>query len=208
MRYTTTVTFLLILISVFTLASCAVKPVKEIEPVGWQQRQAALAAIDQWKMRSRIGIRSKQASGSATLIWDEKTSERQLRLIGPLGGGVIHLQQDSTGASIKDSKGKTWQAHNAGNLIYSVTGWRIPVSGLRWWLLGMTEPGSEADYTLDDSMRLQSIKQDGWTVTLNRYAMFGKYELPASILVETDAEKDSEFYARVKLIVKEWTIKD
>ncbi len=39
----------------------------------------------------------------------------------------------------------------------------------------MTEPGSEADYTLDDSERLATVVQDGWKVTLAKYTLFGKW---------------------------------
>lgn len=176
-------------------------------PVDWQARQAVLAGIDHWQLYARIGLRSKDRSGSATLIWEEKPEQRNLRLLGPLGGGLILLQQDNMGVSIQDSKGKTWHAKNAGELIYRVTGWQIPVSGLRWWLLGMNEPGSQAEFSVDDSQRLISVHQDGWIVTFEKYSLFGDYELPTLIVVETEASLDDERYIRAKLIVKGWDFK-
>ncbi|MDB4522253.1 lipoprotein insertase outer membrane protein LolB [Gammaproteobacteria bacterium] len=149
-------------------------------------------------------MRSKNNSGSASLIWSELPGQRNLRLLGPVGGGLILLQQDSTGVRLQDSKGKTWYAVDAADLIYRVTGWNIPVSALRWWLLGMTEPGSNANYTLDDSQRLVAVIQDGWKVTLDKYKMFDRYELPSSLIVESRSGKEDENYMRVKLIVKDW----
>jgi outer membrane lipoprotein LolB len=202
----TKVTLFLALAALLLLSSCATRPAVKPEPAEWQARQAALSAIDSWNMRARIGMRSRDNSGSATLIWDENSGSRYLRLLGPLGGGVVHIEQDASGASIRDSKGKTWQAEKVGTLIYKATGWNIPVSGLRWWMLGLTEPGSDADYTLDDSNRLQEVRQQGWKVSFNRYAMFDGNNLPSSLTIETDAEPGSEFYVRVKLIVKEWNL--
>jgi len=165
-----------------------------------------LAEIDQWQLNARIGLRSQDRSGSATLIWDENIEQRRLRLIGPVGGGLILMQQDNTGVSLQDSTGKTWHAADPAELIMRVTGWQIPVSGLRWWLLGMTEPGSTVDYTLDDSQRLATVKQGGWKVTLAKYTLFDNYELPATVTVESLTSKDDDRYIRVKLIVKEWKI--
>jgi len=192
------------------LSACIAKPVKPETSAAWHSRQAILAEIDQWQLHARIGLRSKNRSGSASLIWDEIPGQRNLRLLGPVGGGLILLQQDSTGVTLTDSKGKTWYATDAAELIQRVTGWQIPVSGLRWWLLGMTEPGSKAAYTLDQSQRLASINQDQWKVAFDKYSMFGRYELPTSIIIESDSSKDDDKYIRAKLIVKNWNfeIKD
>ncbi len=196
----------LLLFTLSVLSGCTSIPAKKEAPVDWKSRQAAFAQIDSWLMHARIGMRSKHHSGSATLIWDETERKRKLRLLGPLGGGVIYLQQDKTGVSLQDSNGKQWHADDPNELIYRVTGWQIPVSGLRWWLLGITEPGSTAEYTLDESQRLLSVTQDGWKVTLDKYKLFGDYELPSSIVVETQAGQDKDGYIRAKLIVKEWKI--
>ncbi len=196
----------LLLFTLSLLSGCTSIPAKKETLLDWKSRQVAFAQIDSWIMHARIGMRSRQHSGSATLIWDETQKNRKLRLLGPLGGGVIYLQQDKTGVSLQDSNGKKWHADNANELIYRVTGWQIPVSGLRWWLLGMIEPGSSAEYTLDESQRLVTVQQDGWKVTLDKYRLFGDYELPASIVLETEASQDNDGYIRAKLIVKEWNI--
>lgn len=198
---------ILLLIASLLLTACSSKPAKQVSSsASWLSRQARLAEIDQWQLNARIGLRSQDRSGSATLIWDENIEQRRLRLIGPVGGGLILMQQDNTGVSLQDSTGKTWHAADPAELIKRVTGWQIPVSGLRWWLLGMTEPGSTVDYTLDDSQRLATVKQGGWKVTLAKYTLFDNYELPATVTVESLTSKDDDRYIRVKLIVKEWKI--
>ena len=196
----------LLLFTLVLLSACTIKPVKKEPAFDRQSRQAALALIDSWKMHARIGLQSKDKSGSATLIWDEKPDTRHLRMLGPLGGGLIQLKQDATVVTIQDSNGRVWLGGNARELIHRVTGWQIPVSGLRWWLLGLTEPGSKAEFTVDESQRLHSVQQSGWRVILNKYAMFSGYELPTSIVVESANNPDDDRHVRVKLIVKEWKI--
>ena len=198
----------LLLIAILFLGACTSKPIKKELPGAVLSRQANLAGLEHWQLHARIGLRSKERSGSATLIWEETPGQRKLRLIGPLGGGVIQLQQDTNGVTITDSKGKVWQAKDAGELIRRVTGWQIPVSGLRWWLLGLAEPGSKAESTLDAFQRLSNVQQDGWNVTLNKYTLFDNYELPTSIVVESEFDQDHERYLRAKLIVKDWKITD
>lgn len=155
-------------------------------------------------MHARIGLRSKDRSGSASLIWNESPEQRNLRLLGPLGGGLILLQQDAKGVSIQDSKGKVWHARDAGELITRVTGWQIPVTALRWWLLGLTEPSSKAEFTLDEKHRLATVQQAGWMVSLDKYSQFGSYELPSSIVIETLTDRADKRYIRIKVVVKDW----
>jgi outer membrane lipoprotein LolB len=195
--------------SMFLLSSCSLKTTKQsIETLDWEQRQAQLATLTHWTLRARIGIRSQQVNGSASLIWDEEDDGRVLNLLGPLGGGAIHLEQNQDGATLTDSKGRSWYNSNARELIRQSTGWEIPVSGLRWWILGLTEPGSSASYSFDEQNRLQSIQQQGWLVTYNKYKSFGPYELPSSITVTGYEEVAEENPVRVKLVIKEWEIKD
>jgi outer membrane lipoprotein LolB len=190
------------------LTSCAVKPIQKEARPDWQSRQAALAKIDSWKMHARIGLRGNDNNGSASLIWEESPELRKLRLLGPLGGGLILLKQDETGVTIQDSKGKVRYSPDPVELIYRVTGWTIPVSGLRWWLLGLVEPGSKAETTTDAEHRLATVQQAGWKVLLANYSQFGSHELPTSIVLETVADREDARYVRVKVIVKDWKIKN
>ena len=82
------------------------------------------------------------------------------------------------------------------------------MSGLRWWLLGLVEPGGIASPTFDASQHLTGVQQDGWNVTLKQYTLFDNYELPTSIVVESELDKEHERYLRAKLIVKDWKIQD
>lgn len=195
---------LTITLGLLILPGCSTKPIKPAVQPDAQQQAVTLAKMTNWKLRARIGLRSKQKSGTATMIWDETSAKRSLRLLGPLGGGVILLQQDASGVSIQDSNKKIYRGTEAGELIYQVTGWQIPVTGLRWWLLGLTEPGSDAIPVYDDKQRLLHVVQDGWEISMSNYSQFDNYELPGSLLIKTTTDKNSERYLRVKIIVKEW----
>ena len=166
-------TVLCLLSSCLLLAACTSKPVKQEAPTSWLSRQAAVAQIDRWQLNARIGLRSEGRSGSASLVWHEQPGQRSLRLLGPVGGGLVLLQQDSKGVTLQDSKGTTWHAVDAAELIYRVPGWHVPVSGVRWWLLGMTVAGWQAVYTLEESQGLVAVVQEGWLVSVSKCTLIG-----------------------------------
>ncbi len=204
MKPTKTLTLYTLLLTTLLTAACATKPVRKDDAAG---QGIALADIKNWEMRARIGLRSRAQNGSATIIWTETPEQQTLRILGPLGGGLVLLQMNASGITVRDSKGALWQGQDASELIYRVSGWKIPVSALRWWMMGMIEPGSDARVTHDDGGRLNSIKQDSWQVSLDKYRRFSSFELPSLIIMETLTEPADEHYIRVKMIVKSWTVK-
>jgi outer membrane lipoprotein LolB len=186
------------------LASCSTRPVSQAPAMDWQSRQARYATIDDWQLRARLGLRSANRSGSVTLLWEEQPQQRSIRLLNPMGGGLVSLQQDEHGARLEDNKRSTWQAATAGDAIYRATGWRIPIEQLRWWLLGVVTPGSENDYALDEQQRLASVRTEDWRLTIEDYRLFDDIELPARITVQSTPENDSEQPMQARIIVKSW----
>ncbi|HBE91162.1 MAG TPA: outer membrane lipoprotein LolB [Gammaproteobacteria bacterium] len=185
------------------LASCVSKPTIKPEQQAWQDRQERYSHLNNWHLKGRLGLRSKQESGAVTLIWNETPDHRQLRLLGPVGHGLVKLEETADGAVLQDSRNTRWQGATSQALIEQATGWNIPVQSLRWWVLGIVEPGRETDYQLDDQSRLASLKQDGWQVSFSQYRYFGGYELPGSIVFQNSTEHP-EHSLRGKFLLKKW----
>ena len=188
---------------ILALASCVSKPVTKPEQLAWKERQQRYAKIGNWRLKGRLGLRSGEKSGTATLIWSEAPDHRQLRLLGPIGHGLVKLEETAQGAVIQDSRNNTWQASTSQALIEQVTGWNIPVQSLRWWVLGIVAPGSNTDYQLDDLSRLTNVSQDGWQVSFSKYKMFNGYELPGSIVFENNTAHNKPSL-RGRFVLKEW----
>lgn len=193
----------LLLMSTVMLTACVSKPVPAPGLKSWVDRQQDYTLLTSWELRGRLGLRSKNESGAVTVVWQESGTHRQLRLLGPAGQGLIKLDEDASGTVIHDRQGQSWQGATPEALLSQVTGWDIPLTSLRWWVLGIVEPDSTAEYRLDEQDRLASLKQDGWQVSFSKYRHFDGYELPGTIVFQSAGNKDDDTL-RGKLILKEW----
>ena len=193
----------LLLISALLLTSCASKPVSAPASLPWKDRNDLYSRLTQWDLKGRLGLVTSQQSGSVTLVWQESDKGRQLRLLGPAGQGLAKLDQTTTGTVIRDNHNNSWQGDTPEPLIEQAIGWEIPLSSLRWWVLGIVEPDSDTRFSLDDQERLQQLEQDGWQVSFSKYRMFDGYELPGSIVFQSSVETQGR-NLRGKFILKEW----
>jgi len=180
------------------LGACVSRPPATVAPLDWEERLQRYAALDDWRLQGRLGLRGEGRSGTATLIWDERRGSRSIRLLGPMGGGVVTLEQDAAGATLRDRRDETWQAATAQELIRDATGWDLPMDSLRWWLRGIVAPGS-SDFHLDDRQRLVELLETGWRVEFSDYRPFGDYELPGRITMHRDRPDDD---AQARLVIR------
>ena len=78
-------------------------------------------------------------------------------------------------------------------------GFEMPVAQLRWWLLGIPEPGTgEASPPANGSPEpLPDFEQDGWRVAVSSRASALGFSLPQRLTIEREG-------ARMKLLVDRW----
>jgi outer membrane lipoprotein LolB len=166
----------------------------------WESRRAKLTSIQHWRLRARIGIVAEPESGSADLQWEQDAKTFTLKVTGAFGRGLIAIEGTEHSVSLQTGKGETLSAASAEDLILHQTGWQIPVSGLRHWILGLPS-GLYADetYTLDDLGRLAGLQGGGWQVEYRNYATHRGYQLPDKIHMQNERVK-------IKLAVINWEI--
>lgn len=194
---------LLPLLLILLLTACAVTPPRPpatSRELAWQERQTRLHPISKWQLTGRLAIQSGDDGWNATLIWQQDADRYQMQLIAPLGQGSLQLEGDSQGVVLRNSEGRSAVAADPDQLILSELGWRVPVSALRYWVLGLAAPG-EATLELDQYGRLDRLRQDGWEVTFLDYVMQGTTELPARLFI-------TNHQAQVRLVIKRWELAD
>jgi outer membrane lipoprotein LolB len=190
------------------LAGCAVAP--ERPPVGdpqavWQARQIALAALQTWEVSGKLGMRSSEKSGTASVVWVRRDDNHRINLFGPFGAGHVILTEDAGGATLQDAKKKTYTAPDAHRLLLETTGWDVPFDKLQYWVAGIPAPDSRADTSLDEWGRLSRLVQDGWDVQFQEYTSAGALELPARLLIErSSASPAADRGVEVRLVIKRW----
>ncbi|HEY0634676.1 MAG TPA: lipoprotein insertase outer membrane protein LolB [Gammaproteobacteria bacterium] len=185
------------------LAGCAVEPPRQpasSRELAWQERQAALKPLQHWQLTGRLAIQTGDDGWNATLIWRQEQERYKMQLVAPLGQGSLQLEGDNQQVELRTSEGNSAVAADPDTLILTELGWRVPVSALRYWVLGLTAPGA-ASVDIDEFGRLRRLKQAGWEVEFLDYTLHGDTELPARLFV-------NNHQAQVRLVIKRWELGD
>ncbi len=179
------------LLAMLTLAGCQTLPV-----VPDDLHFDDPAALEQWDLRARMGYRSVQDSGSATLDWTQRHEEGQIRFSGPMGLGGARLDWDTHEATL-DTGREQVTATTPAELAWRLTGLWLPVEALQYWVRGLPWPNARAEALHDENGRLQELRQLGWELHFDRYETVAGLELPHRI-------RASHGDDRFTLIVHDW----
>jgi len=197
------------------LSGCVSTP--SIPPVGdpaavWEKRVEDLSNIDAWEVKGKLAVKTHKRGGQANMLWKRDGEDHNINLYGPLGGGRVVLSRDRDGATLRDNKKRTYHATTAEELLYRVAGWQVPFKAMRYWVLGVPNPGQESEQSVDDWGRLQNLKQAGWEVEFTEYREFEGRELPRKFHMKAlpgqqpiveDEFKESD-QVRVRVIINRW----
>jgi outer membrane lipoprotein LolB len=133
------------------------------------------------------------------LSWLERQDHYQLQVSGPLGQGAFQLTGNNEGVVLVDADGETFSARDADALLSHVTGWALPVTGMRYWVRGLSVPGVTAQATRDEQGRLARLDQSGWTITYSRYQADTVAALPAKLQLVREG-------ISVRLVIDHWQL--
>ncbi len=165
--------------------------------VSWQNRSHNLANLQNWTLEGKIGVQTARDSGSANIDWTQRGQHFAISLTGPLGSNGMTLNGQPGAVSMTTSDGKHASASSPEQLLKQQWGWNLPVSNLKYWVLGLPVPGIPASTQFDAYHRLASLSQQGWQVDYLGYTNAGGLELPNRISITSAA-------VRAKLVVYDW----
>lgn len=163
-------------------------------------RSQILSAVSQWKIQGRVSIITDNDGWNGSIRWKQVDSHFDIRIVGPLGQGSMWLQGSPGYVELRSSKDKqSVTANDAEELLYRQMGWKIPVSGLRYWVLGLFAPGQPEQVKYNEQGQLTEFVQSGWTIRLLRYRKMAGQIMPVKIFLH-----NKRF--RLKMIVKQWKL--
>ena len=138
------------------LAACAGNPLAPVPP--------NTAGFD---LAGRMAVRYQERSFSSALRWKQGADGDEIWLNTPLGQTQAYLQDNRAGATLTTAEQKQYHAQSIESLTQSAFGWRFPLAGLRYWVLGRTAPGiASADLARDGANRITRFVQADWQVAL------------------------------------------
>ena len=126
------------------------------------------AALD-FHVMGRVSVHNAQHSFSGNVHWQHTEPEDHIFLLAPLGQTIAEIRKNKDRDSLVTAKQEEFYARNVENLTAEMLGWRLPLDGLQYWILGAHSPASTAKIELDSDDRIVAIHQDGWQILYIRY---------------------------------------
>jgi outer membrane lipoprotein LolB len=180
-----------------TLASCRTVPVSAPAGQSWEARRPQLQARDRFELKGRVAVATGADGFNARLRWTQDGKQTRMSLDGPLGAGGVQVTSNGTTVSIVNSHGDHLENDAARTELTNRLGFDPPLASLRYWILGVPEPGHPAQESLDSQQRLATLEQDGWQVLYTDYMSVGGEWLPAKLTLQRAG-------VRLRVVVDGW----
>lgn len=169
------------------LSACATTP-------SVVQRPAAADAP--FVINGRIAIIQADRRDSAGLRWTHDRGSDEVLLLAPLGQAVARITSNVQGVTL-EAEGEMHMAQDAETLTQQLLGWRLPLSGLRYWVAALPAPGGESRSEQDALGRMSVLYQQGWTIRYTRYAGDASDALPLRLSLQREGME-------VRVLIDEW----
>jgi outer membrane lipoprotein LolB len=184
-------------LAVLATAGCAGLPRPAPMPGEWEERAGRLAMVEQWSVRGRIAAKTETDAFNGSVVWTQADNFVSFNFRAPLGVGGFRLAGNDDHMMLYASNGEVWELAQPERELRERTGWSIPLAGLRFWMLGLPDPGSAANVEYGDRGFLRRLEQQGWSVSYDAYKQVQGEWLPHKLVVETTG-------VRLRLAVDRW----
>ena len=169
------------------------------QQASWREHQTRISQQqNNWRFSGRFGASTQDDAWSGAIWWQQKNNDYNIELAGPLSQGTIRLLGNNEHSELQIAEDSRYSDGDAESLLQQYTGWSLPFSGLRYWVLGLPQPlGEKQLITLDEQGRIASIRQPHWHIQFQRYRKTGELQLPRKIVLQNDEVK-------VRLVFDQW----
>ncbi len=169
----------------------------------WQQRQQQLSNLSDWQMKGRMVVVNGVELWALSVDWEQRGDQYVIFLSGPFGAGKVQLAGSAKGVLLRDSDNQVFYASTPEELLLAHTGIAMPLSYLRFWMLGLLQSGSNLTANkvkFDQHGRLESLTREQWDVRFKRYTKTENVsvELPDKIFIHKGDDVE------VRIVVGEW----
>ena len=185
------------------LAGCVTQPSSSSSPPAPinasinQQHIAALANINSFSLRGRLGVVTQKQGFSGSIEWQHQHAGDNIDVYSPVGGKIANIAKTADGVTLTDQKGRSISAQDAESLTEMTLGFRLPLTGLSDWALGKPTASKIDTSTWDEKGRLLTLKQDGWDISYENYANNNGVDLPNKIVLKSEK-------VNLKLLIENW----
>ena len=181
------------------VAGCTGLAEREPASPGWQVHREQVAALRTWTANGKLAVRTADTSESASVIWQQDNRLTHLQLSGPLGMGATTIDSDGQRLDIRRGDDHTTLDISTPDAILLNTSWDLPLRALTYWIRGLPAPDVKIQRIQlnETTALLQSLQQDDWEVSFDKYGQFQEYILPTRLQINRGT-------TRVKLVISRW----
>jgi outer membrane lipoprotein LolB len=181
-----------------SLAACRTVPPPLPGVALWDTRKTQLQAWTHFELKGRVAVAAGSDGFNADLHWIQDGERSQVTLQGPLGVGAAEITVTGEQLVLVTSRGEHIDSDAAHTALAQRLGFDPPLASLRYWILGVPDPGQPSTEELDASQqRLSALTQGGWHVTYASYVAAGDGALPARLTVLRND-------VRLRVLVDDW----
>ena len=180
---------LLLLTAALTLHACSILDLqdpfdKEFNSTSLhlQARDAHLLDLQNWSIEGRAGFRFKNQAWHASMHWEQQSSNFKLALYDLFGRKIAEVFGDPHQAILRTKEGEEYSAPDSQVLLRKYLGFSFPVHGMRYWLMGISNPDSKVSkLSFNKSGLPDTLVQDGWKISYMSYDVYQRIKLPNRI---------------------------
>jgi outer membrane lipoprotein LolB len=158
-----------------------------------------LRDLEAWSLQGRVALAAGDHNFSGSLFWDQYEDEVDLQFRAPLGLGGFRIRGDGEAMEVELKSGERFVAQDPATELEHAFGWPFPVESLRYWMLGLPEPGFAWNETLGVNGTPKRLRQRGWQVDYDRFERIDGSFLPTRLQI-------SGHGVRLRLAVDRWEV--
>jgi len=155
-------------------------------------------------MAGRVSVKQGGRGFSGGVRWRHADADDEILLLSPLGQTVAQIQRSPDGALLTNPEQKTYRAADVESLTEQVLGWRLPLTGLQYWVLGMSSPATVSSQDMDSDGRVVAIRQDGWEIAYTDYFLPEPAQPPQAIRPRVLVLYRSDAQIEIRLVIDSW----
>ena len=174
------------------LAAC-VTPRAALAPAPWDERLHQLQRPGEWQLEGRAAVAIGSQGWQASLNWRQQDAAAEVHLSGPLGVGAVVLRETPAGLSLNGAPPSDAVIAQLQDRL----GFELPLSDLRYWLLGVPDPSAAFELTRNADDRAVLLVQAGWTLNYERYKAVNGDLLPDRMTMSREG-------VRLRIAVDRW----
>lgn len=184
-------------IFLLTITACSVTQQQTL-PETIPDSQPSSKFPSAWTINGRISMIHKNENWYARFNWIQQNQDFQISFTGPLGETELQVSQIEQEIRLK-TPSRERSSDNLEQLVFQETGWKFPVTSLRYWSHGQANPNMKAQIKYNEQLQISDIYQAGWHIRYPKRMSVSPYLLPKKIIA---TEQD----LKIKIIITRWLL--